>query len=215
MNSEKLLKVIDLFIDKREDSLYKKPFLFNGKICATDKMSMVITPEMSEEYEDMTEKISKMYPPKPINELLRLDDLKIAYSNVLLLDCYDEVDKECSECGGDGNVDFEYHYDNSIFYTEGECPACEGEGHALEEADEPNGKKRPDCTKFICIKESVFQAQQVSKLIALSDILGVSEIFLNHQPKATAISLFTIGECEVTIAPVRMDLNDPCIVAKL
>lgn len=109
----------------------QKPFRQDGRICATDGRMLIRIAEglCEEEYTDMPNGLkpvntSKVIPQKNMCETVTAEMLSKALEKAP-----EEKERKCPECGGSGQVEYEYrdrHYDRHTI--EGDCPECEGTG---------------------------------------------------------------------------------------
>ena len=69
----------------------------------------------------------------------------------------EEYEEKCKECGGTGDVEWEYTDDNlETHYHDFECPVCEGDGVIRREKEIHTGKKVHDDKAIIKIGNAIF-----------------------------------------------------------
>jgi hypothetical protein len=161
----------------------KTPFKTEYGNCATDGKIMVLTPLFDEPMIDRTNNIKPIFPVEPNCSIqILVSELKEGLSKVPLIDCFDNEENECSECGGEGEVDFEYSCKGKTHTVSGECPMCEGSGTVEDVSTTPNGEKEYKNGKYIEMHHGIFAPLVIEKLVFIGDKLGVDSLELyNHQ----------------------------------
>lgn len=193
-----------------------KPFYVKDLAVATDAHTMIW---IDKNLVDGLEQCDRPNPsvvtdlmPKEINENFTIDVEKIkeAISKIKLVDDFDIVGEsvKCSECDGDGEVEWEYENWTKDF----ECPKCDGEGYESSETQVKNGKKVIDTGFHIDIKQSRFSVEMILKLLKTQEILNAEEIILCYQIRPNASSVFLIGEAKVLCMPMQKIDEDKVVV---
>jgi len=191
------------------------PFSANGKTLSTDGNMMIAFPEFIDGAPVMNEKIRPIFPKEAnIDIQITVSDMKSIVESAPLIDCYDEVEKECSACCGEGEVEYEFSHDLRDYMLDHECPVCEGEGTIGTRSSKPNGKKEIDPICAFKIDKSFFSAKYTSVLIDIADKLAVTSITLYRQDTMTSPSYFKIGTTDVLLMPI-MIIEEECKIIKL
>lgn len=110
----------------------QRPFLQGGYVIATDAQSILALPK---EDEDTINYIPLAAPDVTpylnayceVFKELKLGELLSEFQRIC--DEYNKLDCRCSECNGEGKVDWEYTSKSMTTHLiKGECPVCHGEG---------------------------------------------------------------------------------------
>ena len=109
----------------------QEPFRQDGRICATDGRVLICIAEelCEEEYTDMPNGLKPVNTSKVIPQKNTCETVTALMLNKALEKAPEEKERKCPECGGSGQVEYEYrdrHYDRHTI--EGDCPECEGTG---------------------------------------------------------------------------------------
>ena len=179
----------------------KEPFNVGNKTISTNGWALISTPKI-DEYEDKTDKVKTVYPmPKLFDKEITIEELKAKLKTVPLIDCYDEIEKECDACNGSGYVDFTFDYGLKEYELEGDCPVCDGNGIIESKSDKPNGKKEYDYSKYGRIGNSIFNLNRIEELILIAETMEENTIHILNQ-KDFNPSLLQIGEIEIIMMPM-------------
>lgn len=131
MENERYL--LNLYV--HPESEYRKniqePFSQDGRICATDGRMLIRIAEglCEEEYTDMPNGLKPVNTSKVIPQKNMCETVTALMLSKALEKAPEEKERKCPECGGSGQVEYEYrdrHYDRHTI--EGDCPECEGTG---------------------------------------------------------------------------------------
>lgn len=90
----------------------------------------------------------------------------------------------CEACGGKGQVNYSFSFDNKDYKTKEDCPVCNGTGELIK-------------VNFIKIGESFFNTKHIFKIMNAAILLDHEEIQLIHQN--TENSVFKIKDVYVKI----------------
>ena len=109
----------------------QEPFRQDGRICATDGRVLIRIAEglCEEKYTDMPNGLKPVNTSKVIPQKNTCETVTALMLNKALEKAPEEKERKCPECGGSGQVEYEYRdrlYDRHTI--EGDCPECEGTG---------------------------------------------------------------------------------------
>lgn len=189
-------KILGIFLTGKEDPLkwMSMPFTVNGKTGATNAYSVVLLPFISS-YEDMSNKFEGIIPTPNCSIRYSVAKLKECYNKIPLVDIPPE--KECPECNGDGQVEYEYNGNTGYFSKDIECPVCKGEGFIIDRSVK-EVQQEPDHNKCIVIGMGKFNCFRVSEIIQTAELLGAEYFTLIHQEdRPGGRFLFTINEVQI------------------
>lgn len=192
-NANKILKLFLADKDTLTDWMHK-PFTVNGKTGATNAYSVVLLPFVSS-YEDMSNKFEGIIPTPNCSIRYSVAKLKECYNKIPLVDI--PAEKECPECDGDGQVEYEYNGKESTHYKDIDCPLCDGKGFIID-LESKKFEQEPDHSKCIAISKGKFNCFRVSEIIQTAELLGTEYFTLIHQEdRPGGRFLFTINEVQI------------------
>lgn len=120
-------------------------------------------------------------------------------------------DVKCTECEGDGQVEWEYERWTKEF----DCPKCDGEGYESESRQVPTGEQEIDGLNLVDVKESRFSIKMIDRLIQVKNMLNENEITLVFQEAENMANVFRIGNVEILCMPMMKRDNDELVVLNL
>lgn len=120
-------------------------------------------------------------------------------------------DIKCTECDGDGQVEWEYESWTKDF----DCPKCDGDGFESESRQIPTGQFETDPINLVDVKNSRFSIKMIERLLKVKDILSENEITLVFQEAENMANVFKIGKVEILCMPMSKFNNDELVVLNL
>lgn len=111
------------------------PFRQDGRVCATDGRMLIRIAEglCEEEYTDMPNGLKPVNTNAVIPEKNMCDTVTALMLNHALEKAPEEKNSYCPECGGSGEVKYEYRDRFGNMHTmAGDCPECDGTGEVGE-----------------------------------------------------------------------------------
>lgn len=100
-----------------------------------------------------------------------------------------EVGRECEECEGSGEVEWEYtDLDGEIHFHDGECPVCNGEGET-KDVFKSTGFMIPTYNSFVRIGKSFFRGVVAQKLLWAMEYFNVDKAGLSEGEKTICFTL--------------------------
>lgn len=204
-------ELLEMFCDGTHPrKFFQKPFLNEkyNEVWATDGHILIKIPleRLSEEYETGTLSLP-VYSSNKNKKKITLSSLENALS-----DCPQEEEeiivekeKECKECKGTGEVDWEYHDSNGHYHIKGfDCPVCDGSGVSENEVRKKTGRMVISDCSIIKINQAYFRAGYLRVLkMAMEHLeVNVAEITLNgiHDP-----AQIEIDDLCIIIMPILMN----------
>ncbi len=183
--NDKYLKILNRFCAKDDFRLDWIKNINNAydKTVATNGIILVAVPKISDEYKDVTEKISHIYPMQSninIKYLInKIEEQAKTYWPVVI---------KCKACEGSGEVEFSFDYDYQIHTLTGTCPVCDGSGENKENKT------------YYRFQETVVSLEQINGLYYIAKSVGVKEITLVYSSAGSPCGVFQIGELDVVTA---------------
>lgn len=169
-----------------------KPFVIGDKVYSTEAHIMCICPKdkLGGEYESLESYDpnnvlkfvdSQKIADKPVLTITR-ETLKEIESKIPKVEGYKEVGKDvqCDSCEGDGVVEFEYDYEGRTYYTEADCPICDGDGLREKVQKVKNGLMETDKEAMVKIWYSVFRFAMIEYIIEICNILDSDAVVINE-----------------------------------
>lgn len=120
-------------------------------------------------------------------------------------------DVKCTECDGDGQVEWEYENWTKDF----DCPKCGGDGYESESRQIPTGEFEIDGLSLVDVKNSRFSIKMIERLLKVKELLSETEITLVFQEAENMANIFKIGKVEILCMPMRKFDNDELVVLNL
>ena len=213
--------VLNLYIGNDEYRNWLcEPFFIGDLAIATNAHEMVFFDKKLVEKElnfcgNANPQIVSNNIPKQRNQdfKLNIEEIESCLKNIPLVDIFKEdgEDIKCSECGGDGEVEWEYESWTKDF----ECPKCDGDGYESESRKVPTGEFEIDGVNLIDVKNSRFSVKMIERLLQVSRLLKENEITLVFQEGENMANVFKIGKVEILCMPMRKCDNDELVVLNL
>lgn len=206
-----LSDVFSLFLSKDKlRPVLQNPFKNNGKVVATDAYTLIYVNEndcdfeFTNEYEENAPNVDAVIPVINISE--KINVLKSDFDAFKIYDEYKNVgeDIKCSECEGEGEVEWEYERWTKTF----DCPKCDGEGLEYKSRSIPTGNKTFRVSR-VKMKDTYFDMVKFYKLIQVQDVLGGDITLVNYENEKKGF-LFKIGICYVLLMPCPLKNDDDC-----
>lgn len=204
-----LCDVFNLFTaDDKFRPAFKKPFINDDKVCATDSYVAIFIDEKDCDFEVNNEyeppRLISIVPPE--NKPVVLDLKKIDWEKYKTEDETRKVgeDIDCSVCNGFGEVEWEFQKWEKYF----DCPACEGSGKESEAHEEKTGEKTFGPFR-VKLGNTYFDVAKFYKLIKVQEMLGGEIELLNNDYPRNG-NLFRVGKCNVIIMPMLLENVEDC-----
>jgi hypothetical protein len=196
--------LLKLFVSEKQNGTdwTDSPFRIEDKVYATDKHALLTIPS---EFAPDVQPLHGYHPdsvtsviPKAVGSIKTIltKDILAALKSVPTI----KEDKNCEACKGEGEVEYEFEYEGKSYFSDIDCPICDGNGSFPDE----DGKLIPDPDKCITIEMSKFSPKIVKKLYQLCKFFDYTEIDLVSQPDAMQPSLFA----KQNISMLAMPLDD-------
>ncbi len=201
----KLQECFSLFYgnDELRPAFYN-PNIWNDKVYATDAHVLIYVDEKEIDFEWSNEcephNLTTILPTPNILETLNIPDLE-QYKSVDELKSVGK-DIKCSECDGDGKVEWEYEQWTKDF----ECPKCYGEGYEHLAKTMLTGNKTFRNIK-VKIKDSYLDIFKFNNVLKVQEILGGDIELLFCETDKSAL-LFKVGICGIIVMKLSMISDD-------
>lgn len=194
------------------------PNLENGYVYASDWHALIAIPENEV---SLSYKTNEKYPnvKNLIDELesKNLESIKVKVETLSgeLAKCRLEADRltlKCKECGGDGNVEWEYQ-DKSYetHYKTDECPICKGEGDI--EINHPfpritlSSYSDGECNRIrISIGNIDYDPFQIYRLFMVALAKGYKEIEIFYDPSSYGQTIAHFGNIKVFVMAILKNI---------
>jgi len=197
MITTKLQECFALFYGKDElRPKFDNPLTWNNNVFATDAYTLIYTDkenidfEFENEHESPTN-LDSIIPVANISETLIIPNLEPLKTAKELAPVGEDI--KCSECDGDGEVEWEY----GRWTKDMECPKCEGDGFEYLAKMMPTGNNTFRNIK-VKIKENYLDIFKFNKVLKVQEILGGDIELLFCEPDKSAL-LFKVGICNIIV----------------
>lgn len=208
--------ILKLYVSGDDNIVYSKPFIVDDIVCATNLYELVYFDKSLSDVttvcdKDLSKNIKIIIDKKENMSFdLDIDVIGTALKNVPLVDVMKRVgeDVTCSECGGDGIVEWEY----STWRKEMDCPKCKGDGYQECSSLVKSGEMVADKKYLFKIKNSRFSAESIERLLKVKNILNETKITMVYQDMNTDKSIFRIGTVTIVCMPI-LETEDDIIIS--
>jgi hypothetical protein len=151
--------------------------------------------------------------PRDLEFTIPIEKLK---ENLLLCEFIPEKRRtgkyvNCDVCGGEGEVEWEFHHNSQSFNRDFDCPVCDGSGHSEEPITSPTGNATFEQYQRALIYKSHLDCRYLHKLHQLANLLNATEVTLISQAGPNKPSLFKIGDVSLIIMPMIFDEKEPIV----
>lgn len=182
------------------------PFEINGKIYATDLSILIRTDKANCNFQvDNKHELPDVefsMPNPNTNEFVSFSSNE--FEKFKTADEYEYRGKniECNDCGGQGQVEWNYKKHERLF----ECPECNGSGFSEERQGRETGRKTFN-NSIVKLIDKYFHIKLFYKIFQVASMTRES-IWLTYYSEETNQALFKVGDFEILIMPMHiMDDN--------
>lgn len=178
---------------------FKKPFSIGEFVYATDGYAIIRVKKeiLKEEYPPYTKPMFK-WPERNCDQLVALSTLQEVWGRMPTVEetIMQGEYKDCEECGGEGEVEWEYMDSSGRTYRQDfDCPVCDGSGYAEQPEEAKTGRMIPDLEATIGFGFHNLRADHVLTLMKTMTLLGEEEIRITYQnPDRDRMTRFDIDE---------------------
>lgn len=194
-------EIFALFVgDDKMRPQFLKPFKKDGKIYATDQISIIRCDESDcelvvDDLDNPHLKISEVFPTENMRIKLEID--KSIFEQCKTEDEYIYVgnDVVCKECDGTGQVEWTYkHHTQDL-----DCPVCDGDGLSERKQPMPTGNKTFGF-HFVKICSAYIRIYLFYRLIEAQALIN-NDIYITYYQNADKGIMFKIGEFDIVLMP--------------
>lgn len=199
----KYIEILNNFVS--EDGLrpsINTPAILEKYAAATDAYSLVFFPktllpentvfDRKESFVDIKRFINL---DENCNIILNLNKIEEVVSKCPLIEKKVEECKDCKECDGTGEVEYEYTTsDWNTNYITGECPACEGMGKICIEVKGADKELIKDGTYNVQIGNIKILVKHLERILQVQKLLNEDITVINTSNNTV---LFKIGEVKI------------------
>ena len=190
-------ELFELFCDPHSESAFKqKPYYETQckKVFATDGIILIMmNPSMlSESYEKIKKPVIYKVFSGSMEGYFTFESLKKVFESfemekeLVLM----EEGKECEECNGLGEVEWEYtDQDGEMHFHYGDCPFCNGEGQECEDVFESTGFMIPTDDSIVRIGKLFFRGIVVQKLLWAMEYFNVDKAAFAKGKNSISVTL--------------------------
>lgn len=189
-------ELFELFCDPDGMPLFiQKPYYETQckKVYATDgRILIMMDPSMlSESYEEIEEPAIYKVFHDSVDGYFTLEDLKKVLASFEMEEERELMEKgrECEECNGLGEVEWEYtDKDGEMHFHYADCPFCDGEGEA-EDVFKSTGFMMPTEDSAVRIGKSFFRGIEAQKLFWAMEYFNVDQAGFSEGEKTICFTL--------------------------
>lgn len=189
-------ELFELFCDPHSESAFKqKPYYETQrkKVFATNGLILIMmTPSMlSESYEEVAKPSIYTVFRDSMEGNFTFESLKKVLASFEMEEERELMEKgrECEECNGRGDVEWEYtDKDGEMHFYYGDCPICHGEGKA-EDVFKSTGFMIPTEDSIVRIGKSFFRGVAAQKLLWAMEYFNVDKAGFSEGEKTICFTL--------------------------
>ena len=190
-------ELFELFCDPHNDFAFKqKPYYETRrkKVFATNGIILIMMDPcmLSESYEEIEKPSIYTVFRDSMEGYFTFESLKKVFESfemekeLVLM----EEGKECEECHGLGEVEWEYtDKDGEMHFHYGDCPFCNGEGQECEDVFESTGFMIPTDNSFVRIGDLPVRGEFAQKLLWTMEFFNVKKVAFIEQQKTIGFDL--------------------------
>lgn len=161
-----------------------RPFInsaYDGKVIATDCSVLLIADRKLLRLKYETDSLVIPHQSyKPVSITISFKAIDEAYNQLELVPeevSEDGLDKECPECDGEGQVEFEYNAtDNQTYYHYCKCPICDGTGIRNDYVPIKTGRMLVPVGSVFIMHHTYFDARRVWKVVEALRLMGFEQM---------------------------------------
>lgn len=175
-------KAFQLFTNKDDiRESFKQPFKYKDKYFASDGWGLMFLPTKEAELlypeSEKTNFAAVIEKEEILNQEITISKLE----EKLIPEMVDEIKEEkieqkCTECDGDGEVEYEYDTYRETHYLKGDCPVCEGSGNLNKTESKLTGEKIANPNKQYKLFGVIFSYYQLNRLVLACKLIGGEKI---------------------------------------
>ena len=189
-------ELFELFCDPHSESAFKqKPYYETQckKVFATDGVILIMmNPSMlSESYEEIKKPVIYKVFRGSMEEYFTFEALKKVLASFAMEEeqVVTEEGRECEECEGSGEVEWEYtDQDGEIHFRDSDCPVCHGDG-MFEDVFKSTGFMIPTEDSIVRIGKLFFRGLVAQKLLWVMEYFNVDKAAFAEGKNSISITL--------------------------
>ena len=189
-------ELLELFCDPYSELTFKqKPYYETQckKVFATDGVILIMmNPSMlSESYEEIKKPVIYKVFRGSMEEYFTFEALKKVLASFAMEEeqVVTEEGRECKECEGSGEVEWEYtDQDGEIHFRDSDCPVCHGDG-MFEDVFKSTGFMIPTEDSIVRIGKLFFRGIVVQKLLWAMEYFNVDKAAFAKGKNSISVTL--------------------------
>lgn len=187
-----------------------QPFIIDKKAMATNRHILAWTDKANTSVDNILadkqqHQVKNVIPGRlEYQYSISIETMKEALAKCKMVPLTETVNDTCTECDGEGVVDYEYRWNYRSYEIEGNCPKCEGSG--ISETEKPTDKMVLDEQQPYSINGKLFADKYMRFLLNTAGKLNIKTIDVvfnsakNYQP-----DVFRLGEFYFLIMPLASE----------
>lgn len=188
-----------------------EPYIMEGYVCATNRFQIIrinkdyLSAAKEEEYKKNIAEKNIDWPDFKERNKVTIGKIKEAIDRIPIIEYIEkeEIETECPECNGSGEVVWTYTTDNGEeFEREFECPVCEGYGDKIEFKEIKTGETGPQDDYLIKIKDLYIKAKDFIKIYKALKRCEVNEIKIGIDFDEKRILFHITNDIEIMAASI-------------
>lgn len=211
INYDQLFKLFCTEDELRPEMMH--PYKQGERYYATDATAMIFMPTNEAELPFVEQDKPQSDKVIPREKTMQIEILVSDIERKMLPEMIDEEiekteTKECSECEGKGQVEFEYSGNKRTYTIEDDCPECDGSGKIEREFSVKTGKKIPNPRKVYFMHEVGYMYYNLERLVKAAKLCGADTITKTFGSRTQA-SVFDLGNrITILVMPTLVEQYD-------
>lgn len=187
------------------------PYIVGDYVCATNSYQIIriskeyLSAAKEKEYKKNFAEKNIDWPDFKERNKVTIDQIKEAIDRIPIIEYIEkeEIETECPECNGSGEVIWTYTSDNGEeFERRFECPVCDGNGEITEYREIKTGKTGPQDDYLIKIKDLYIKAKDLIKIYEALKRCGANEVEIGTNFEEFRVLFHITNDIEIMAASI-------------
>lgn len=190
------------------------PYIMGEYVCATNSYQIIriskeyLSAAKEKEYKKNVAEKDIVWPDFKERHKVTIGQIKEAIERIPVIEEVEkeEIETECPECNGRGEVTWTYTTDNGEeFERRFECPVCDGNGEITEYREIKTGKIGPQLDYIIKIKDIYISAKAFIKIYEALKRCDANEVEIGTNFEEFRVLFHITNDIEIMAASILCD----------
>lgn len=209
--------LLSMFVSKDNDRRTPwiiGPYIVGEYVCATNSYQIIriskeyLSAAKEKEYKKNVAEKDIVWPDFKERNKVTIGQIKEAIERIPLIEEVEkeEIETECPECNGSGEVTWTYTADNGEeFERRFECPVCDGNGEITEHREIKTGKTGPQLDYIIKIKDIYINAKAFIKIYEALKRCDANQVEIGTNFEDHRVLFHVTNDIEIMAASIMCD----------